>query len=901
MGSDKKYKIDKITRKFYNSYKRIHDKFKNSIEGIEDETNKEWYTSVMLNRLMFTYFVQKKGFLDNDFDYLRNHLEHHKKESSYSFYNNFIVDLFHKGLSIPKSERNKKIEEKIGDVPYLNGGLFNIHYLEQQYNNICINNDIFEEVFTFFEKYEWFLDERPLDKNNEITPEIIGYIFEKYINRKEKGAYYTEKDTTDYISKYTIIPYILYKLKEKFPNEFNKGGLIWNLLKDNLDRYIYSSIKKGIKHKLPSEIEEGLDDYTKRNIWNNNADIKYGFSTELWREVIQRRNIYKKIHKKANDNQINIVRDLITYNLNVEKLMQDIIENGDYKLIKELYLIIAGDNKKRLPISILDPTCGSGAFLFSALNILEVIYENCISRMRDLVLEEPNKYIEFENILSEIDSHNNTKYYIYKSIILKNLYGVDIMSEAVEITKLRLLLKLLSLVEDYDKIEPLPDIDFNIISGNTLVGFAKKEDVFKLSSENLKLQFNKQIKKLRELKKNTTEFTKKKKKLIMELNKLLAKEYKIIDEQGLQDWISNYKPFHWFAEFNDIMNNGGFDCIIGNPPYVEYYQVRKSLYTIKDFKTEKCGNLSAFVTERSYEILKDNGHLGFITPISIVSTPRMSDLRELITNNSVYTYFSTFGDRPGTLFNGVHQKLSIILSKKKQITDKKIEPKLFTTNYYHWYSNKDYNERKYLFDKLCYVSNDYLDYGKECILKIGDETGKSIWEKLQNKQKSLYEIINKKDTRNSIYLSMRMTFWTKCFLRPKKSNEFKVFNLDNDLDAKVIMAVLNSNTFFYFWEIVSDCWHITNKELKLFKLDLDQINNEDKEELYKLALKLEEDLEKNKGYVGTVQTDYEYYHKKSKNIIDKIDHVLAIHYGFTEEELDYIINYNIKYRMSNEL
>jgi hypothetical protein len=108
---------------------------------------------------------------------------------------------------------------------------------------------------------------------------------------------------------------------------------------------------------------------------------------------------------------------------------------------------------------------------------------------------------------------------------------------------------------------------------------------------------------------------------------------------------------------------------------------------------------------------------------------------------------------------------------------------------------------------------------------------------------------------------------------------------------------MNSNLFFYFWEVNSDCWHITNRELSTFKFNLTQINDPI---LAKLAIDLEADLEKKKQYVGTVQTEYEYYHKKSKPIIDEIDRVLSQHYGFTPEELDFIINYDIKYRMGGE-
>jgi len=105
---------------------------------------------------------------------------------------------------------------------------------------------------------------------------------------------------------------------------------------------------------------------------------------------------------------------------------------------------------------------------------------------------------------------------------------------------------------------------------------------------------------------------------------------------------------------------------------------------------------------------------------------------------------------------------------------------------------------------------------------------------------------------------------------------------------------MSSNLFFYYWITISDCWHVTNQELSEFRLSLDKINSN---ALSETAETLEDDLEAKKEYVGTKQTDYEYYHKKSKPIIDKIDKVLARHYGFTNEELDFIINYDIKYRM----
>src|SRR5690606_24051286 len=153
-------------------------------------------------------------------------------------------------------------------------------------------------------------------------------------------------------------------------------------------------------------------------------------------------------------------------------------------------------------VTVLDPTCGSGAFLFAALGILEPLYEACLERMEAFLqdeaakVDEPSrrvtphgipilpkkKYADFTDILEHVASHPSKRYFVYKSIILNNLFGVDIMEEAVEICKLRLFLKLAAQVMPDDAkpnlgIEPLPDIDINIRAGNTLVGFASMDEL----------------------------------------------------------------------------------------------------------------------------------------------------------------------------------------------------------------------------------------------------------------------------------------------------------------------------------------------------------------------------------------------------------------------------------------
>ena len=136
----------------------------------------------MLNRLMFIYFIQRKHFLDNDPNYLRNKLSEVKKslgENKYfSFYKSFLLTLFHKGLGSP--ERNPESDKLLGKIPYLNGGLFDVHQLEVKYETIDIPDKAFESIFEFFDQYEWHLDSRVKAKGNEINPEFRIYLREIY-------------------------------------------------------------------------------------------------------------------------------------------------------------------------------------------------------------------------------------------------------------------------------------------------------------------------------------------------------------------------------------------------------------------------------------------------------------------------------------------------------------------------------------------------------------------------------------------------------------------------------------------------------------------------------------------------------------------------------------------------
>ena len=476
------FDVERVTKRFYEHFKTEHAQFLKFLSGIPDLEMQRWYASVMLNRLMFIYFIQKKGFLNDDTDYLRTKLAECQADEADQYYTAFLWPLFFEGFAKPEPERSEEAKRLLGTVPYLNGGIFQRHQLEELHGEkIEIADAAFEGLFKFFEGYQWHLDDHTLQSDNEINPDVLGYIFEKYINQKQMGAYYTKEDITEYISKNTIIPFLFDSARKACKIAFEGETSVWQLLSTAPDRYIYNAVKTGVELELPEDIAAGIDDVSKRTKWNTPTPDEYALPTELWREVVARRGQYESIRAKLSNGEIDEVNALITDNLNICQFAHDVIENCEGpELLRAFWNAIT-------EVTILDPTCGSGAFLFAALNILEPLYEACLERM-PIFLDElqyavktPHlkKFSDFRKILEAIEGHPNRPYFILKSIIINNLYGVDIMEEAIEICKLRLFLKMVAQIGDVEQIEPLPDIDFNIQAGNTLVGYATYDEVKK--------------------------------------------------------------------------------------------------------------------------------------------------------------------------------------------------------------------------------------------------------------------------------------------------------------------------------------------------------------------------------------------------------------------------------------
>ncbi|MGM9698415.1 MAG: Eco57I restriction-modification methylase domain-containing protein [Prevotella sp.] len=940
---------EKVTKDFYAGFKKEHKAFADFISGIDDHVetknnyNKQWYTSVMLNRLMFCYFIQKKGFLDGDFDYLQNKLkwvrERQGKGQFFTFYRGFLSQLFHDGLNAPIHDM--KFEEKYGRIPYLNGGMFDLHQLERDYKDIDIEDEAFERLFDFFDKWRWHLDTRITASGKDINPDVLGYIFEQYINdRAQMGAYYTKEDITEYIGRNCIVPFLMDKVKETTPKAFRADGFVWKYLRESGDNYIFDAVKKGYscdwQQRIPSNIATGIDTskpklLERRKDWNTKTDEAFALPTEIWRETVERLKRCETILGKIKSGEITEINDFITYNLDIREFVKDLIDNADD------HLFILHFYKALQRVTILDPTCGSGAFLFAAMNILEPLYEACICRMQEFNEKNP---LLFKAELDEISNkyRSNIQYFIFKSIILRNLYGVDIMVEATEIAKLRLFLKMVAVVEvderaDNMGLDPLPDIDFNIRCGNTLVGYATEKELENdltfgdlFARQEFEEKVNSQMNivatafnRFKEVQFTQAEdmaaFKKAKNDLKQRLdllNELLNRHMftKIAYSSNYEDWLKSHQPFHWLAEFYQIIHeNGGFDVIIGNPPYVEYNRKdRKTgiavsdIYKINNYETTDCGNLYAFVIERSKSIGNQKHKDGFIVPSSSVCTPRMAILSQLLQRNGI-VWSSLWDERPSTLFDGVCIQLSIHIFGT---SDKHI---MHMTHMNHWTAES----RCVIFKDICFTDclNDLtiaqVSPKINTILEIG------MLDKMYQKSKTLSSIISSNEINGTVYYkNAGGRYWrlVKSYPTYYSSEKSNSTSTEKKLFVPVrfvplVVCALSSSLFYWYWRVISNCRHLTSRELDSFPFKTNMLEGSGVFDKY--LSKFEKSLEDNKDRTvtnnksnGVITQDF-YYVRFSKPIIDEIDKVLAKHYGFTEEELDFIINYDIKYRMGDEL
>ena len=863
-------KREEVSKQFYNKYiELVFGITKVTKEKIEkcnyyllnviktpspdtSETEKRKFVVAFMNRVMFIKFLEDKQLAP--LHLLKQLWKRYTTQTPpTSFYKTYMTPLFYNVLNTPLLVREKNVKniDLFQNIPYLNGGLFRENIKDERLYDV--ENDILEKIITFMEEYDFTLSTTTATSDNgskqrgALDPDILGYVFEKTINfltgegtdrKKMLGAYYTPDEITTYISKNTIHPFLLKKIKEYLKR---KG---WK----EQDLQMYNTLEEMLT-KPPSK---------NRNIW--------------------------------------------------EEILNNTV------------------NKTR----ILDPACGSGHFLTSALKELLHIKETIYYIM------EEKKY---------------DRYHLKWEIIANNLFGVDIEGAATEIAKLRLWL---SLIEDLEKeeqgkIETLPNIEFNIREGNSLIGWLN-EDLKDVSIETCYDEYMEAI--LDGLKLNYMNDTVIRQK-IEEAEKTLMREYaraetyveaysilhdiyppqtgegavllhkmiegirkkiylpvtsayvRYIGKQGIKNVdvsvAEKMSVFHWKVDFGFILNNGGFDIVIGNPPYVDIPQKnRDTLYKL--YYTERCGNLYPWFVERSLNLLNDKGYFGMIMPISITCADRMKLLREYIMQK-ITLNIASFDIRPKPVFSDVDQRTAIVFGgcdKKRQIfTSKCIRRKTPLTD---------------TLTNLEYARADDIVYTNKRIPRIGNNIGRNVLKKLLNFQdNTLNDVcLNHPCKGKTVYYHTIGRYYLKAydFLPLYRRNNvngvsstFNILYVRDEQMKNMVILLLNSSLFYVYWMMYSDCFHLQLTDIENFPISKKLLNDPKKNEM--LVSKLMKDYKDNSkikvAKAGGATVEYqEFYPRYSKHIIDLIDVTVDRAYGLNDEEIKYLKNYDIEFRLDTD-
>ena len=610
------FSVEKLSSSFFDEYKMQYENFveyftgkrlvKKDSKWVEKKTGEPSkqliyifnndekavrdFNKKLLGRIVFLYFIQKKGWLGvpaksvwgkGDFDFLTNLFKNTKNPDL--FYSEFLSKLFFDTLNTKR--KDDLIELVKGEpcrIPYLNGGLFEED--DRKHRNLIFPANLFKSLFDFFNQYNFTIyEDDPNDHTVAVDPEMLGHIFENLLeDNKDKGAYYTPKEIVHYMCQESLIEYLCTTLKVE--PEDQERIAVTKLLK-----------KKEVEEILKPEIK------------------------------------------------------------NINKALDS--------------------------VKICDPAIGSGAFPMGLLHEIFTAKQTLHT---------------FE--------HGNTKTFdasaVKLNIIQNSIYGVDIEKGAVDIARLRFWL---SLIVDEEKPKALPNLDYKIVLGNSLVS-KLGDDIIDIdwevkstsdSAKKLQTEIQENLNKLFDRQKNYFNYEGDKDKLqkeirnlkidllVSQLNidkykyseknaasvslfELTAKEKTVDTERKLK--IAGYdrtirelqklkdkpdKPLHffdWKLDFPEVMNEQvadkvGFDIVIANPPYISWYskqarvldnKFEKALrgnYKFLEGESPKLRiNSAMFFMEKGFDLLKQDAFLIFIQDLNVLENP-FKPIRKFVTDN----------------------------------------------------------------------------------------------------------------------------------------------------------------------------------------------------------------------------------------------------------------------------
>ena len=639
------------------------------------------YVKKMMGRIVFLHFLQKKGWLNRDVNFMR-HTFGGNDSCQDDFLEKILEPLFFGFLNTREEDRAKLFDKHPNwdknllavwkNIPYLNGGLFEQDEVDKL--NIRLPRSMFDDLFKFLAEYNFTVDENdPDDAEVGVDPEMLGKIFESLLeDNKAKGAFYTPKEIVRYMCKESLIAYLDSKLESAGTTEAASERLNARSANNPTQG---TQCGNGENITATTNASERLNAQSANNptqgtqCGDNDSDEKCVSETRDLTSNGENSGGLPDASERLNARSANNptqgtqcggseceseTRDLKT-------AIRAFVEHHEMQPELESYRDTLDAVLRN--VKICDPAIGSGAFPMGLLNELwrcrEALMdaadtsERCV--LSNTVQAKRSAVTSTEKPLRAGGTRPQTRVELKKQIIENNIYGVDIERGAIDIARLRFWL---SIVVDAEEPEPLPNFDYKFMQGNSLIESYKGIDLSRISNR-LRGGQSKSTQLLLGL---DSDFSKKNLQLLIrDYFKTADHKQKSSMRQAINDEVkrlitdfiggtaadldkldpsANQDFFLWHTWFKDIFDNGGFDIVIGNPPYV----VVEANGKYSNYETESCYDLYAYFFERAVKLLNSSGVLSFITSSLYVKGLKYTTLRSFLQNNTSLIAFRIEGD-----------------------------------------------------------------------------------------------------------------------------------------------------------------------------------------------------------------------------------------------------------------
>lgn len=934
------FSVEKVTDEFFKLYCDKFHQLRESLEDNEDfriEAEHHNFTSAqfakkLMGQIVFLYFLQKKGWLGvkawpntlNEKEYKNAYYSHGAKSRElipivYKSEGNGIYRISNTGLNSINDEDEEilamcvkgnpwgsgpqnfmrklfNISERRGQnffdelleplfydalnvnrgeqgycpalhcrIPFLSGGLFEpIDGYDWKHNNFDIPNEIFSNASTkgreadgildIFDRYNFTMSEdEPMEREVAIDPEMLGKVFENLLevnDRKSKGAFYTPREIVHYMCQESLINYLVTTLQLEEV--------------DVRDFILYGDFMKD---------EDTVKDKRQGN-----------------KEMYISENLYKI------DSDGNVVVDRLK---DIDKALEN--------------------------VRVADPAVGSGAFPLGMLNEIVRARQN-ISAYMSITM---NSYDT--RMMYQLDrSPHKLKYETIKNCI----FAADIDPSAVDIAQLRLWLSLViddeinpnakNWIDGHTDPLPLPNLESNIICGNSLIDefegikLIKESDLFGDGEYQVSINQSRYETLVKTLIEKQHELficndTNKKKQLKKDIESIkdliILSQFEGCNDDVVQRYNDSKrlasKPYVlWQLDFVKVFREkGGFDIVIGNPPYgakvptKEKKVYSKNYLCTKTIKGKQKGSSDTFAIfiEKGVKLLKkSDASLTYIVPMSFASSDAMTALHNYLEKQCEEIYISSFSNRPKQIFDSACVRTSIILLKK---TGNELK-KLYTTKLIRRSEKNSIND---IIQNLSFI-NSYQFKIPGRYPKIGNKEELNILKMMFKYSECLFDYFNETSEYNIYYRSAGGRYFNVITTYPTGSSQELPYPVEEKYH-KVIGAILSTSLFWFYQQVYTDGLHIKQSEINGFPMpNLKKVSRDFLKEIEEVYDAYLEDIEKNvvmhESSSYKVGAYKEYKIGKSKFLIDILDDYVGKLYQLTDKQIKFIKEYELDVRIT---